>query len=155
MDNTNHPKELQGLDTFSKLLDTRFRIPGTKVRFGVDSVVGLFPYAGDILGFLFSAGLVLTMVRYGASLQVIIRMLGNVFLDTVVGSIPLVGDIFDLFYRANRRNYHLLEKHYGEGAYEGSVWKVLIPVLLALVLLFVLMIWLIFKGLGLIWDLLI
>jgi len=151
---TSGPKELEGLDNFSKLLDTRFRIPGTQIRFGLDFVIGLFPYVGDILGFVFSAGLVLTMVKYGASAQVIIRMLGNIVLDAVVGSIPIIGDLFDLAYRANRRNYHLLEKHYEEGAYEGSVWKVLLPVILVLVLIFFLMLWLIFKGLGLVWDLL-
>lgn len=145
-------KELQPLDNFSKLLDTQFRIPGTSIRFGVDFLIGLIPYAGDILGFMFSAGLVLTMIRHGASGQLVGKMLWNIFLDTVVGSIPVLGDIFDLFFKANRRNYHLLEEHYGEGEHNGSFWSVLIPVLIVLVLLFVLMIWLIFKVIGLIWG---
>ena len=145
-------KELQALDNFSKLLDTQFRIPGTSIRFGVDFLIGLVPYAGDILGFMFSAGLVLTMIRHGASGQVVAKMLWNIFLDTVIGTVPVVGDIFDLFYKANRRNYHLLEEHYGEGAYDGSFWQVLLPVLITLVLLFVLMIWLIFKVIGMVWN---
>ena len=70
-------------------------------------------------------------------------MLGNIALDTTVGSIPVFGDIFDLFYKSNRRNYKLLEKHYGEGKYEGSIWRVVIPVIIVLILLFVLCIWLI------------
>ncbi len=147
--------ELKGVDTFSKLLDTRFRIPGTNIRFGVDFIIGLVPYAGDLLSFLFSAGLVLTMARHGASGQVVAKMIGNIFLDTVVGSIPIVGDIFDLFYKSNRRNYHLLEKHYGEGAYEGSIWKVIIPILIALLVVFVLMIWLIVKLVAFSWNVLV
>ncbi len=141
-DNKPVPAQLRGLDTYSKLLDSRFRIPGTNIRFGVDFIIGLVPFAGDILSFLFSSGLVLTMARHGVSGQVIGKMLGNIVLDTTVGSIPVFGDIFDLFYKSNRRNYHLLEKHYSEGKYEGSIWKVVIPVLIILVLLFVVCIWL-------------
>jgi len=146
------PKELQGLDNFSKLLDTQFKIPGIPIRFGLDFLIGLIPYAGDILGFLFSAGLIITMIRHGASGYIIAKMIFNIFLDTVIGSIPIIGDGFDLIYRSNRRNYHLLREHYGEGAYEGSIWKVLLPVLLVLILIFILLIWLIFKTIGLVWD---
>lgn len=135
--------ELKGLDTYSKLLDTKFRIPGTNIRFGADFIVGLVPFGGDILSFLFSAGLILTMVRHGASGVLVGRMLGNVALDTVVGSVPIFGDIFDLFYKANRRNYKLLEAHYRDGKHTGSIWKVLIPVIIALILLFILCVWLI------------
>lgn len=150
---TNPPAQLKGLDTYSKLLDTRFRIPGTSIRFGIDFIVGLIPFGGDILSFLFSAGLVLTMARHGVSGMVIGRMLWNVFLDTTVGSIPLAGDVFDLFYKANRRNYELLEKHYGEGAYQGSIWRIIIPVLIALVLIFILCIWLMVKLVAWSWEL--
>lgn len=137
------PAELKSLDAYSKLLDSKFRIPGTNIRFGLDFIIGLVPFGGDILSFLFSSGLVLTMARHGVSGRVVGKMLWNVFLDTVVGSIPLLGDVFDLFYKANRRNYKLLEKHYGQGAYQGSIWRVLIPVFIALLLLFALCIWLI------------
>ena len=147
MSNTDNqvPAQLQGLDKLSKLLDTSFRIPFTRIRFGVDFIVGLVPYAGDLLSFLFSGGLVITMARHGASGQVLAKMLGNIALDTVVGSVPILGDIFDLFFKANRRNFHLLEKHYGDGDYQGSAWGAVIPVLVVLVLLFVLMIWLVYR----------
>jgi len=147
MTNKNHqiPTQLQGLDKLSKLLDTSFRIPFTKIRFGVDFIVGLVPYAGDLLSFLFSGGLVITMARHGVSGQVLAVMLWNIALDTVVGSIPILGDIFDLFFKANRRNFHLLERHYGEGDYQGSAWRVVIPVLIVLVLLFALMVYLVYK----------
>ena len=148
------PQQLQGLDTYSKLLDTQFKIPGTNIRFGVDFLVGLIPYAGDILSYIFSAGLVMTMARHGASKQVLARMIANVTLDTIVGSIPIIGDTFDLFFKANRRNYKLLEKHYGEGAYKGSIWTVVIPILIILLVIFILMTWLIVKVVALTWDLL-
>ena len=146
MENKDHeiPSQLQGLDKFSKLLDSSFRIPFINIRFGIDFVIGLIPYAGDLMSFLFSGGLVVTMARHGASGQILARMLWNIALDTVVGSIPILGDLFDLFFKANRRNFHLLEKHYGEGDYEGSAWRIVIPVLIVLVLLFVLMIWLVY-----------
>lgn len=139
------PAQLKGLDNFSKLLDSQFRIPGTNTTFGIDFIIGLIPYAGDIISFMFSGGLVLTMVKYGASGQVLARMLLNIVLDTVVGSIPILGDVFDLYFKSNRRNYELLKKHYGEGGYKGSIWNVIIPVFLVLVFLFFLMIWLIYK----------
>jgi len=139
------PVQLQGLDNFSKLLDSQFRIPGTQTTFGIDFIIGLIPYAGDLISFLFSGGLVLTMAKHGASGQVLAKMLFNIALDTVVGSVPIFGDVFDLYFKSNRRNYNLLKEHYGEGDYQGSVWRVIIPILLVLVLLFVLMIWLVYK----------
>lgn len=148
------PAELRGLDAYSKLLDSKFRIPGTDIRFGLDFLVGLVPFGGDILSFLFSAGMVLTMTRHGASGALVGRMLGNIFLDTVVGAVPILGDIFDLFYKANRRNYRLLEAHYAEGKHQGSVWKVLIPVFIALVLLFIICVWLIVFVVQRLWTLL-
>lgn len=142
---THVPPELSGINNFSKLLDSQFQIPGTNTTFGLDFLIGLFPYVGDLVSFLFSGGLVITMAKHGASGQVLAKMIWNIILDTVVGSIPLFGDIFDLYFKSNRRNYHLLEKHYGEGEYQGSAWRVVIPILLILIVIFILMIWLVFK----------
>ena len=143
-ENGGHPPELAGLNTFSKLLDSQFRIPFTNTTFGIDFLIGLIPYGGDIISFLFSSGLILTMVKHGASSGLVARMLGNVVLDTTVGSVPILGDIFDLYYKSNRRNYHLLREHYGKGEYNGSVWPMLIGVVLVLILLFFLMLYLVF-----------
>ncbi len=104
------------------LMDNRFRIPGTQIRFGLDAVVGLIPYVGDMAGFVISGVMVLIMVRYGASGMLVVRMLGNVALDAAIGTVPLLGDIFDLRFRANRRNFKLLQAHYAEGKYQGSAW---------------------------------
>ena len=136
--------ELRHIDQLADLLDSRFRIPGTRIRFGLDFLIGLVPYAGDLISFAISGLLVLSMARHGASKSVITKMLGNVVLDTTVGAIPILGDIFDLTYKANRRNVRLLKEHYHEGRHTGSVWKVLVPVLIVLLLLFALMVYLVY-----------
>ena len=127
--------ELKYLDTASDLLDSRFRIPGTNIRFGFDFLVGLVPYVGDVVMFAFSGLLMVTMARRGASGMVILKMLWNILLDAVIGAIPILGDLFDLQFKANRRNYALLLEHYEKDAHEGSAWPVIIGLLLVLVLL--------------------
>ncbi|MFT4758207.1 MAG: hypothetical protein ACI9XO_001347 [Paraglaciecola sp.] len=147
------PPQLQTLDSLTKTLDNRFTIPGTNIKFGLDFLIGLVPYAGDMVSFLMSSALVLVMVRHGASGILVTKMLGNIFLDTTVGSIPILGDLFDLGYKSNRRNYHLLEEHYEEGKHNGSIWPILIGVLIALIAMFVLLIWIIYKIIAVTWDL--
>ncbi len=127
--------QIQYLDNMSALLDSRFRIPGTNIRFGFDFIIGLVPYAGDVVTFGFSGLLVIAMARHGASGMVIVKMLWNILLDTVVGAIPILGDIFDLQYKANRRNYYLLKEHYHEGRHTGSALPVVLGVIAALLLM--------------------
>ena len=146
--------KIQWLDNMTDFMDTRFRIPGTNTRFGVDFLVGLIPGAGDLISFGISSALVVTMVRYGASGRVVVQMLWNVILDTVVGAVPILGDFFDLYYKANRRNFDLLRKHYEEGAYQGSGIGIIVTVLIILVALFILMIWLVAKVLAWSWEML-
>ncbi len=123
------PKELVWLDHAADLLDNRFRIPGTNIRFGIDFLIGLIPYVGDFFSFGLSALLLIAMARRGASGMVMFKMSGNIFLDTLVGSIPILGDIFDLRYKANVRNLRLLQEHYRDGKHDGSAWG---PILLML-----------------------
>lgn len=150
-DTSTTPPKIKWLDNVSAFLDNQFRIPGTQTRFGLDFIIGLVPYAGDVASFGISSVLVLTMVRYGASGRVILQMLGNIFLDTVVGAVPIFGDIFDLYYKANRRNFNLLKKHYADGAYQGSGMWIVILVLLLLLAMFVGMIWLVAKIVAFSW----
>ncbi len=139
------PAEFQYLDSISDLLDSRFRIPGTNIRFGLDFLVGLVPFAGDILTFTFSGLLVIAMARNGASGMVVVKMLGNVLLDTLVGSIPLFGDLFDLSFKANRRNYRLLQEHYQAGKHKGSAIPVIFGVIFSLLLMSFLIIYIAIK----------
>jgi Domain of unknown function (DUF4112) len=106
--------EFAVIDSISSLLDNQFRIPFTQIRFGVDFLIGLIPTVGDWLSFGISAGLVFSMMRRGIGVGMLVKMLGNITLDATVGSIPILGDLFDLRYKANRRNVALLKQYYVE-----------------------------------------
>jgi hypothetical protein len=98
------------MDALATLLDTALVIPGTNVRFGLDALIGLFPAIGDIITTALSLFIVHEAYQLGAPGHVIARMLGNVALDGVFGAVPLVGDAFDVLWRANRRNMRLLRE---------------------------------------------
>lgn len=147
-DNYAVPPKIKWLDNVSSFLDNQFRIPGTQTRFGLDFIIGLVPYAGDLASFGISSVLVLTMVRYGASGRLVIQMLWNIFLDTTIGAIPILGDIFDLYFKSNRRNFELLRNHYEEGQYQGNGLWIVGLVLLFLIGMLVLMVWLVAKIIG-------
>ncbi len=146
------PAEFKFLDSMSDLLDSRFRIPGTNIRFGLDFLVGLVPFAGDIVTFAFSGLLVISMVRHGASGMVVVKMLGNILLDALVGGIPVLGDLFDLSFKANRRNYRLLQEHYQSGKHGGSAIPVILAVIFMLLLTSFLIIFIAFKVTGWLFD---
>lgn len=97
------------------LLDSQFRIPGTKIRFGLDSILGLLPGAGDTVTAMMAAYIVFEAWRIGIPKQIIGRMLGNLLIDWVIGSIPVIGDIFDVGFKANERNIRLIEEELGLG----------------------------------------
>lgn len=120
-----HPQKtsipnIKWIERFARLLDSRFLIPGTNIRFGLDPVFSLFPVLGDLITYLISGALIYTMHNHGASRKVVIKMIMNSTLDAVIGTIPLVGTIFDIFYRSNDRNVQLLREHYLEGKHQGS-----------------------------------
>src|SRR5699024_2419359 len=93
----------------AELMDSRFVIPGTKIRFGLDPILGLIPGAGDLLSGMLSLYFVIIGARDGASAFVLIRMLLNILVDIVVGAIPLLGEFFDIGWKANLRNARLLD----------------------------------------------
>jgi hypothetical protein len=96
----------------ARLLDDAVRVPFTRRRVGLDSLLGLLPVGGDAVGALLSLYVVVEAYRLGASRRVLARMLGNLALDFVVGVVPVVGDVFDAVWKANQRNVALLEDHY-------------------------------------------
>jgi len=104
------------------LLDDRFRIPGTDLRFGVDPIIGiLFPGIGDAVTGTGSIGLLTLAVQRGVPRVVLWRMVNNIVIDTIFGSLPIVGDIFDVAFKANRRNLELIQEHESPGS-RASVW---------------------------------
>ncbi len=100
----------ENLDVLSRVLDTWFRVPGTKIRFGVDGIVGFVPGIGDLLGGMASCIIVLAAYFRGVPLITIARMVANLAIEVVAGLVPVLGNLFDIGWRANRRNYHLLEQ---------------------------------------------
>ena len=102
----------QHLERIALLMDKSIRIPGTEIRFGLDPIIGLFlPVAGDAIGAIVSAYIVIVSVRYGLPKVVISRMVFNIAADFVVGSIPFVGDAADFVWKVNTRNLRLLNKY--------------------------------------------
>ena len=92
-------------------LDEAFRVPGTRIRFGWDPLIGLLPWAGDVLTALMSCAIVLTAHQMRIPRVVQLRMLVNVAIDLVVGAIPVFGDVADAFWKSNSLNMALLERH--------------------------------------------
>lgn len=101
---------LRRLAAIADLLDSRWRIPGTGIRIGIDGIASIVPVIGDSATALVAGYLVLEASRMHASKRVIARMAGNVFVDWLFGSIPIIGTIFDVGFKANRRNIALLRK---------------------------------------------
>ena len=106
----------QRLQRVAWLLDAAFRIPGTQQRFGLDAIIGLIPGVGDALGALLSTYIIVEAARRGASVWMVTRMLGNVAVETLIGAIPLLGDLFDVVFKANMRNLALLGDTLERGA---------------------------------------
>jgi hypothetical protein len=96
--------------TLARLLDSAVRVPGTNIRFGADAVIGLIPGLGDIGGAALAGYLVILAQRLGVPRAVVLRMLANVAVDTIAGSVPVIGDLFDVAYKSNLKNVALLER---------------------------------------------
>lgn len=100
---------LARLRRIARLMDSSFGLPGTRFRLGLDSLFGLAPVAGDAAGALVSLYIVWEARRLGAPTVLVARMLGNIAADTLGGSVPLLGDLFDAAFKSNLRNLALLE----------------------------------------------
>ena len=108
---TTRAQRVARIDGLATLMDTAFLVPGTNIRFGLDAVLGLLPGFGDLLGSAISLYIVKEARALGAPPWLVARMLANVAVDGVIGAVPLVGDLFDVAWRANRRNLALLQGH--------------------------------------------
>ncbi|MEM7772126.1 MAG: DUF4112 domain-containing protein [Cyanobacteria bacterium P01_E01_bin.6] len=107
-------EDATGLDrirVLSHLLDNAIPIPGTGYSFGLDPIIGLLPAGGDVVGTLLSAYIVLEASRFRLSVPTLTRMMFNILLEMIVGTVPLIGDLFDLGWKANAKNLKLIEAH--------------------------------------------
>jgi hypothetical protein len=108
--------ELRTARRLARLLDDAVRVPGTSFSVGLDPVLGLLPGLGDAAATLLGLGVVLLGARAGLSPATLVRMLAVLLIDAAVGSLPVVGDLFDAGFRANRRNVALFERRLGDPA---------------------------------------
>jgi Domain of unknown function (DUF4112) len=135
-----HLQTLQHLRQLSRLLDSAIGIPGTRFRLGLDPILGLIPGGGDMLGALLSAYIVFRAAQMGVPTESLGKMVGNILVESLLGTVPLLGDIFDVGWKANIRNVELLEAHLGApepttAANTGFIVFVLIALILVVVLL--------------------
>jgi hypothetical protein len=136
------------------LLDSSIRIPGTRFTIGIDALLGLVPFAGDLLGVLLSSYILLEAARLGAPKPLLYRMAINVAVDGLVGAIPVAGDIFDAVWKANQKNVRLLEAHLREPARTAAAsrrWIILIA--LGAIVLAIGALWLTYVLLRWLWSL--
>ncbi|MDN5726286.1 MAG: DUF4112 domain-containing protein [Propionibacteriales bacterium] len=135
---------------YGRLMDDVFTIPGTKIGFGLDSLIGLVPGIGDAAGTVLSTAILVEAVRARVSIPVLLRMGLNLLFDTIIGYIPLAGDVADVGFRANKKNARLLEEaltdgrtHTGStGAYLMRAGLIIVVLLLIMIASVVLTVWL-------------
>ena len=102
------------LRRFAYWLDEGIRIPGTRIRIGLDPILGLIPGAGDAAGAVLAGAIVLESVRQGIDRVGVLRMAANIAIDTVIGTVPVIGDLFDAGWKGNQKNLAILERHLAE-----------------------------------------
>ena len=111
---STRPVHLERLRRYAYWLDEGIRIPGTRIRIGLDPILGLIPGAGDAAGAILSGAIVLESVRQGIDRVGVLRMAANIAIDTVIGAVPVVGDLFDAGWKGNQKNLAILERHLAE-----------------------------------------
>ncbi|MCB0324082.1 MAG: DUF4112 domain-containing protein [Bdellovibrionales bacterium] len=135
----------------AELLDSTFQVPGTNFRIGVEAIIGLLPGVGDAVSSMLSTYILYEAARVGASRTTLVRMFGNILFDTLIGLIPLVGDLFDFVFKANSKNARLLEQELhrtaGKARNDSHAMRTLIGLALVIVLLLVLCVVLVLSGL--------
>lgn len=140
---------------FAELLDSKFTIPNTKIRFGIDPLLGLIPGAGDLVGGVISLYFLILAALKGGKASVLGRMFINILLDLLIGSIPILGEVFDVYWKANLRNAEILKELEEDPERTTSesrlwVWFVVIQFLVIIIGILVLFTWLVAEFLGLI-----
>jgi predicted small integral membrane protein len=107
----NHAPKLKRIRQLSQLLDGAIVIPGTKQRIGLDPILGLIPGGGDTVSALLSGYIIIEAARMGLPRKALMQMVGNIVIDTFAGTVPVLGDVFDVFSKANLRNMQIVESH--------------------------------------------
>jgi hypothetical protein len=114
--NEMNEERLLRLRRLSERLDETFTIPGTNYKIGIDPLIGAIPIIGDLIGAILSTYIIYSGIKMGASPKVVRKMVTNIVIEFIIGSAPLIGDVFDFFWKANKKNVELIEeiKHLDE-----------------------------------------
>ncbi len=150
--NPEATKRLAAIENYTKLLDNQFRIPGTDFRFGIDPLLGLIPFAGDLFSLGFQGMLLASMIKFGVSRKVIILMTLNIAVDFILGSIPIIGNIFDFYFKASERNLRLMKRHFHEGRHQGSGTGIIVAVFVILLAVMALVGYLVYLLIKYLWN---
>ncbi|MGB8688213.1 MAG: DUF4112 domain-containing protein [Microcoleus sp.] len=127
---------LRRLRRISHLLDNAIPIPGTKYRIGLDPILGLIPGGGDLLGSIFAGYIVFKSAQMGVPQETLVQMAANIVFDTVAGTVPVAGDLFDVAWKANVKNIELLDAHLGSPEQgKKADWLFVAALLLGLMLI--------------------
>ena len=118
--NPDLDRRMNALRGLQRLLDDAFRVPGTSITFGWDPLIGLVPWVGDVLTAVFSCAIILQAHHTRVPRVVQLRMVMNVAIDVIVGVLPVVGDVADVFWKSNAKNFALLERHAAEPQPAGT-----------------------------------
>ena len=105
---------------WAELLDSRFRVPGTRIRFGIDPLLSLLPGIGDLASPVFAVALIVQGLRQRVPRVILLKMMFSALLDALIGAVPVLGNVGDVFWRANTSNLALLERHARPGAVRPS-----------------------------------
>ena len=108
------PKEVEVAKQLVTIMDDAINIPIVNKRIGLDPIIGLVPWVGDMFTAFISLLIVVSLVRNGAPVKLVLQMLVNIAIDLFIGGIPVVGDVWDFFFRSNRRNLKLLIDHHSQ-----------------------------------------
>lgn len=125
-------KRVQRVRQLAKLLDEAILIPGTNKRIGLDPIIGLIPGGGDTLSMLMSAYIVVEAALLGLPATTLLPMVGNIVIDAFAGTVPVVGDLFDVVSKANTRNLKLLDAHLAAPEFRAKSDKLLVIFIVAL-----------------------
>lgn len=138
--NSIETSDIKRARTLARVLDSAVGIPGTRFRIGLDPLLGLLPGGGDLAGAVLSSYIVLLAARRGVPRAVVWRMVANVAFDSLLGTVPVLGDLFDAAYKSNARNVDLLERYVAEPQTETRRSRMLgaaaVVVILAVVIAF-------------------
>jgi len=103
---------IEHVESLARLMDSQFHIPGTSLKLGLDTIIGLIPGIGDTIGLLVAGYIVGQSAHIGIPKRTVLQMIFNIFIDWLIGLVPIIGDIFDMGWKGNNKNAALLRKHF-------------------------------------------